>query len=158
MDDIRLLDNITLKEARTMNNTITESYQAMKQRQQKEVNEFEGVFFAFNKEQLKEGFERVGLSVDNKDDFKLIYSIGAGGYILKTRSKAFLAMFERHKEEKLSLRKQEKSLLDALVYELRNHEYCITYTTEDALSALGYAKEDIEPSLLKKACKMALEV
>ena len=136
---------------------LTETYQQLKQRQQKEVNEFEGMFFAFSKEQLAEGFQSVGLDIDNKEDFKLLFSLGAGGYILKDRSVAFAQMFKRHKQEKQELKKQEKSLLEALVYELRNHEYCITYTTEDALEALGYTKEDIEPKLLKQACKLALE-
>jgi len=97
------------------------------------------------------------LNVENKEDFKFISSLGAGGYILKTRRDDFVAMFKKHKEEKQALKKQEKSLLEALVYELKNHEYCITYDVTDTLEALGYSKEDIEPSLLKKACKLALE-
>ena len=37
------------------------------------------------------------------------------------------------------------------MYELANHEYCYTLDTADALNALGYNKEDIEPKILKKA-------
>ena len=127
-----------------------ETYTELKTRQAKELNDFEGIFFAFNQEQFKEGLEKV------KADVKEIYSLGAGGYIRKDKSKAFNDMFKRHNKEKAQRRKEEKFILDSLVYELRNHEYCITYNPQDALDALGLVKEDIDTSLLKKACLMAV--
>ena len=50
------------------------------------LDNFEGLFFAFGNEQFKEGMESVGLTIDDIDK---ILSIGAGGYILKTRKEAF---------------------------------------------------------------------
>ena len=130
-----------------------ETYQELKARQGKELNSFEGMFFAFNNDQLKEGMEKVGLTIE---DIKQIYSLGAGGYIRKDRSKAFDSMFERHAEEKKKRRQEEKFLLESLVYELKNHEFCITYDPSDALNALGYNKEDISPKILNKAMAEAV--
>lgn len=132
-----------------------ESYQELKARQAKELNDFEGIFFAFNDKQFKEGMEKIGYN--NNDNLKnKIFSLGAGGYIRKDRSEEFHAMFERHNKEKENRRKEEKFLLESLIYELQNHEYCITYDPSDALDALGYNKEDIDPKILKKAMAAAV--
>ena len=125
-----------------------ENYTDLKIRQAKELNDFEGIFFAFNNEQFKEGMEKIGLTIE---DTKQISSLGAGGYIHKDRSEAFHAMFGRHAEEKKTRKQEEKFLFDSLVYELNNHEYCITLDTADTLNALGYNKEDLDPKILKKA-------
>lgn len=125
-----------------------ESYIDLKARQAKELNDFEGIFFAFNNEQFKKGMEEIGLAVD---DTKQIYSLGAGGYIRKDRSKAFNAMFKRHSEEKNTRKQEEEFLFDSLVYELNNHEFCITCDPTEALEALGYTKEEVNPTILKKA-------
>uniref|UniRef100_A0A6M3JP64 Uncharacterized protein n=1 Tax=viral metagenome TaxID=1070528 RepID=A0A6M3JP64_9ZZZZ len=129
-----------------------ETYQELKARQQKELNEFEGVFFAFDNTQFAEGMKKV----DATDAKAEIYSLGAGGYIRKDRSKKFHEMLKRQDEEKKHRKKEEKFLFDSLVYELQNHEFCITYTVTDALDALGYDIKDIPTELLKKACKRAL--
>ena len=130
-----------------------ESYQELKARQAKELNDFEGIFFAFNNDQLKEGMEKIGLTTE---DTKQIYSLGAGGYIRKDRSEEFHSMFERHNKEKEDRRKEEKFLFESLVYELRNHEFCITLDPNNALNALGYNKEDINPKILKRAMAEAV--
>lgn len=129
------------------------TYTELKQRQSKEMNDFEGIFFAFSNEQFKEGMQKIGLL---PDDTSKIYSLGAGGYILKDKSKAFHEMLDRFEKEKQDLKKQEKSLLEALVYELKNHEFCITLDPNDALDALGWNNNEIDPKILKKA--MALSV
>ena len=98
--------------------------------------------------------QKVGLAVD---DTKAIYSLGAGGYIRKDKSADFNAMFKRHAEEKKNRKKEEKYLFESLVYELQNHEYCVTYDATDALNALGYKKEDIDPTLFKKAIAESLK-
>jgi hypothetical protein len=50
------------------------------------LDNFDGLFFAFNTEQFKEGMEKVGLT---ENDTGKILSIGHGGYLLKTRKEAF---------------------------------------------------------------------
>lgn len=130
-----------------------ETYGELKSRQSKEWNEFKGIFWAFNNDQFKEGMESIGLTTSDTDK---IYSIGAGGYMLKSVSEEFHKMLNRHDEELKAQRKDEKEFLNSLVYELRNHEYCISYDAEPALTALGLSFEDVDPKLLKKECRMAL--
>jgi len=129
-----------------------ETYKELTARQQKEVNEFEGIFFAFSNEQLEEGLKKVN-ATNAKEE---IYSLSSGGYIRKDRSKEFHKMLKRQDEEIKHRKKEEKFLFDSLVYELQNHEFCITYNVTDALDALGYDIKDIPTELLKKACKRAL--
>lgn len=130
-----------------------ETYTQLKQRQEKDLNDFKGIFFAFNNDQFKEGMQKIGLTVA---DTKQIYSLGAGGYIRKDRSADFHAMMDRHAAERKQLKKNASILLDALVYELQNHEYCISGDTDPALDALGFTKEDIDPKILNKACSLAV--
>jgi hypothetical protein len=126
------------------------NYTDIKRAHQKELNEFPGLFFAFNKEQLKEGMEKVGASPENK-----IVNIGMGGYLLKGRFEEFTATLERHKSERREIKKNRKLLLESLTYELKNHEYCITFDPEPALEALGLNIEDIPKDILKKALGIA---
>jgi hypothetical protein len=82
---------------------------------------------------------------------KQIFSLGAGGYILKTRAKAFGDMMNRHEMERKQLRANKKALVDALVYELRNHEFCILRDPKDAVEAIGETMETIDKGILKAA-------
>ena len=130
-----------------------ETYQALKARQADELNKFEGIFFAFSNEQFDEGMASLGLT---KADTSKIVSIGAGGFILKERVGEFAAMFKRHAKEKKQRKQDEKFLLEALTYELRNHEYAVTYDPSDALNALGLRKEDVDPKVMKQALALAV--
>ena len=128
-----------------------QTYNDIKQANQERVNNFEGLFFAFSNTQLGEGLAKFGLTME---DTNQIVSIGAGGYLLKTRVKAFTEMMGQNERDLKNLRKEKKLLLDALVYELRNHEYCITGDMTDALAALGLKFEDVPSDILKKAHKL----
>lgn len=130
---------------------ITETYTTLKARQREELNNFEGIFFAFNNQQFDDGMRKVGLEPDQTN---LIYKLPGGGFILKTRSKAFGDMFDRHEAERKQARKDEKHLLESLVYELGNHEYCITFNESDALDALGLERKDVPDRIMKKAKKI----
>lgn len=134
--------------------TTIETHQEMKARHSKEVNDFKGLFFAFSNEQLIEGLEKIGLK---KEGTHHICSIGAGGYILKSEVKAFKEMLDRHAIERKQRLKDERQLFDSLVYELRNHEFCITYDPTDALDSLGLTSDDVPEKLLKKACAESLK-
>ena len=63
---------------------------------QEEYNNFEGKFFAFSEEQFEKGMKKIGL---NKNDINKIVSIGCGGYLLKSREKAYKNMFDKQHEE-----------------------------------------------------------
>ncbi len=130
--------------------TKIESYSGMNSRHSKELSDFDGMFFAFSNKQLEEGLLQV------KATIKEIVSIGAGGFVRKDKVQAFKDLFERHSQERKERLKDQKLLLDALVYELGNHEYGYTYDTTQALESLDLTVEDVEPKLLKKACRLAL--
>jgi len=127
-----------------------ENHQEMKARHSKEFGEFEGIFFAFSNEQLAEGMIKIGLGVG---DFSNVVAIGGGGYLRKDRVRAFKELFARHNQERKEMRKDEKKLLEALVYELSNHEYCITRDPLPALESLGMTLETVPQNVLKKAIK-----
>jgi len=117
---------------------------------QNEVNAFEHWFFAFSNKQFEEGLKKL------HTDTKGILSMGGGGYVLKSHAKDLDALFTRQKQELKENRKNRKNLLESLVYQLRNHEFCITYDVTDALESLGLAVMDIPKDLLNKAKKLAL--
>lgn len=125
-----------------------ECYTGLKARHAEELNEFKGIFFAFNNKQFKEELGKIGLTEKDKNK---IYSLSGGGFILKDRSKAFNAMFKRHDEERTQRNKEEKFLIESIVYELFNHEYCITGDIVPALDALGLEEKDIDLKILRKA-------
>jgi hypothetical protein len=132
---------------------MSQTYQELKDRQSAELNDFKGVFFAFDKKQFNEGMKKIGI---NPFDTDKIYSLGnTGGYILKEKSPEYKAMFDRHEHELAEQMKDEDFFHNALVYELNNHEYCITQSCTDALYALGIDEGDIDTKVLRKACKEA---
>lgn len=127
----------------------TESYLELKVRHAKELDAFKGIFFAFSNDQFKKEMEKIGLT---DKDINKIYSLGGGGgYILKDKSKAFYEMFECQNREQTQRNKEEKFLIESISYELANHEYCITGSVTDTLSALGLEEKELDPKILRKA-------
>ncbi len=116
----------------------------LRNKHQKEIDNFEGIFFAFNREQFEKGVEKIGL----KDGEKVV-NIGFGGYLKKSRVQDWVDMFKRHKKEKKERLKNEKLLIDALVYELNNYEYCSSNDIDAVLNALQL--DDVDPKILNKA-------
>lgn len=88
-----------------MDATAQETAAEMKKRHQEEVNNFEGLFFAFSNKQLEEGMQKIGANSISE-----ICSLGAGGYLLKSRVKDFSDMFKRQKEESKKKRKEQKTI------------------------------------------------
>lgn len=125
----------------------------MKQRHSEEFGKFDGLFFAFNTDQFKEGIEKIGLNEGEK-----VVSIGAGGYLKKSRVNDFNALMDKHKKERTALRKDKKKLIDALVYELDNHEFNYSGDPEDAVLAVGYTMDTIPNDILNKAIKQTRKV
>jgi hypothetical protein len=132
------------------------NYNQLKEKHSEAMNSFTGIFFAFSNKQFAEGMAKHGLE-DTEEGRKQIASLGAGGFILKERSKAFAEMLQSFDKDMEELKKDRAELLGAIVYELQNHEYCITYDVTDALDALDLKEGDLEPGLLSEARKLALE-
>ena len=123
-----------------------ETYNQLKQRHREDVNNFPMVF-AFSNKQFDEAMAKLGLTSDDTDK---IYSLGGGGYMLKTDSKSFDEMFTRHNTELESAFKSDLTgegfIFQALDYELGNHEYIITGDIGEALGSLGLDEDDIAKS------------
>ncbi len=128
-----------------------ESYQEMERRHQQEVNAFP-IMFAFSNAQFDEGMRKLGFEPDQLDQ---IVSIGGGGFIRKSDKQAMLDMFARHqKEREAAIAADEDGTGHAyqmFLYELDNHEYCITMDLSDTLEACGLTHEEVNnnPNLLK---------
>ena len=119
------------------------AYQEMKDRQQKEFDAFP-IGAAFSNQQFQQMMEKWGLSVNDTDK---ICSIGGGCYIRKTDKEALRDLINRLNKEKQDAIAADLTgdgfIFDMFVYELANHEYCITYDLEDTLDALGLTPEEV---------------
>lgn len=124
------------------------NYKQLKDKHSKQVTDFKGLFFAFSEEQLNEGLNRINAKIEE------ICSIGAGGYILKSKRKDFDDLFKSFEKEIKEFKKSEKNLVNSIIYELGNHEYCITHDETDTIEALNLDINDsFTANCLKKAIK-----
>ena len=116
-------------------------YMELKNKIQKEVDEFP-MGFAFSNEQFEKMKEELGV----KEDSELL-SIGAGGFIRKIDKEAFHELFnnkaKRIDEAIAEDKTGEGFIKDMFLYELANHEYCITYDLEDTLYALDLTYDEV---------------
>lgn len=126
-----------------------ETLQEIKARHYSELSGFDKIFWAFSNAQLVEGMTKLNAEPKN------LISIGHGGFVLKPHYQEWKDLLTRHSNEMKQHRKNKKNFLEALVYELKNHEYCITGDETDALDALGLDIKDVPKDLLKKACMLA---
>lgn len=129
-------------------------YLMLKNKQQHEVNKFP-MFFAFNDKQFEEGMKRFGFETTDTDK---IYKFGStGGFYRRTDAKALRDMLDRHTQEMdKAIKTDDDFVYNMFLYELGNHEYCITYDLEPTLCACGLDEEDVSQDerllrLLKKA-------
>lgn len=138
--------------------TEANQYQELKDKHQKEFNEFP-IGFAFSDEQFKEQMEKLGLTADDEDK---IVGIGAGGFIRKDDVDKFNDMNARHRAEEEEAIKNDTTgegyIKDMFDYELANHEYGYTYDLTDTLASLGLSMEDInKDKRLQNGLNLALK-
>lgn len=119
------------------------AYALMKQKQQKEIDAFP-IGACFSNQQFADMMAKWGLTVNDTDK---ITSLGAGCYIRKSDVPAFNELFERHLKERENAIANDASgdgfIYDMFIYELANHEYCITYDYEDTFFALGLSYKQV---------------
>ena len=141
---------------------MTNQYQILKDRQQKEFNAFP-MGAAFNKQQFAEMMKKLELLPTDTDK---ILSIGSGCYIRKTDRDALRELIDRlDAEQQKAIADDETGdgfIFDMFLYELGNHEYCITHDLEDTLNALCLTIEEINADSrllhgLNKAIKVYIE-
>ena len=119
------------------------AYQEMKDRQQKEFDAFP-MRAAFSQQQFQQMMEKWGLTLNDTDK---ICSIGGGCYIRKADIAAFTTLINKTAAELKNAIAADTTgdgfIFDMFVYELANHEYCITYDLEETLDALGLTPEEV---------------
>lgn len=117
------------------------SYQDLKARQQKEMNEFP-LEAAFSKEQFANMMAKWGLTENDTDK---IYSIDGGCFIRRSDSTAFHELIEKQAKERedaiMSDTTGEGYIYEMFSVELANHEYGYTRDVEETFDALGFTLE-----------------
>lgn len=89
------------------------------------------VFFAFSDKQFLEN--KTSLIEGDK-----YVSIGAGGYMPKSKTKLFIdGMDEIKRNFKKQIAENKEARKELIIFELHNHECFYTYELEDAIKALG---------------------
>ena len=137
-------------------------YLELKNNNQKRFNDFSKKYiywiFAFGNEEFENKLKEHNLT---KND---IISIGAGGFIKKEHKELYLQEMNRLNENDAfkQIKHDDLEVKKAFIYELANHEYCITGYLGDALDALGITEEEIKKDprlkkILKEAVKEYLE-
>lgn len=129
----------------------TMRYYNFKEKNNKALHDFisKNVFFAFSQEQFKEGLEKFNIKEEEVKD-KLYRYVG-GGYILKSAVKEEKQILKRQHRIQNKYLNNFKNLVDALEYEMNNHECGYTGNYSEGLYALGFSRKDLENN--KKLCK-----
>ena len=132
-------------------------YLKLKNNNQKRFNDFSEKYiywiFAFSDKEFDDELKEHDLTRDD------IISIGAGGFIKKEHKELYLKEMNRlHNDDAFKqIKHDDVEVKKAFMYELANHEYCITYNVDDALDALGTTEEEIKKDpRLKKILKEAI--
>lgn len=124
------------------------NYRNLKNNNQSKVDSFKDLFFAFSAKQFAEGMQSLKLLPGETD--KVVH-IGSGGYVLKSEFPRFQSILSENQASLKSFLATKEGLLDALEYELANHEYAYTYEANEAIESLGLDPETIDPEILAEA-------
>ncbi len=119
---------------------INKSYSDFRCRVEKEVHAFP-MKFAFSDKQFEEVLTY--FNIKKEEASEKLFSITGGGFIRKTDSQALTDMGNRHYEELKKAMLDDSFLINAIEYELANHEYCITYDETDTVNVLDLDLEDL---------------
>ena len=120
------------------------AYIAMKNRHQREVNDFP-LFIAFNNGQFDEGMKKLGLS---PNDAGKIYRLGnTGGHCRREDAERLNEMLFRYAKELQDAIDGDATgdgfIFEMFRYELANHEYVVSGDASAALQALGITEEEL---------------
>jgi len=113
-------------------------YEELQSKHRELINSFP-FGFAFSNKQFEEA--KVKMNVTNNNE---LLSISNGGFIRKTDSDKYeqlLYMVDRESKEAM---KDDEYLYQGFLYELGNHEFCITYDPTDTLNCFSLTLEDVE--------------
>lgn len=122
----------------------TMKYCDFKYKNDKAFHDFisKNVFFAFSDKQFKEGLEKFNIKENEVAD--KLYKYFGGGYILKSAVEEEKQILKRQHRLQNKYFNNFKNLVDALEYEMNNHECGYTGDYSEGLYALGYSWNDLE--------------
>jgi hypothetical protein len=95
--------------------------------------------FAFSNKQFAEAMTKVGVSSADE-----LLSIPAGGMIRKTDKALYSQLRLTLAIEDTEAEKDDEYMYQGFLYELGNHEFCITYDPDDTLACFGLTYEKVE--------------
>lgn len=128
------------------------TYLELKQKHQKEFNEFP-MFFAFNQKQFDEGMKTLGLKPNQTNK---VYSFDGGGFYRKSDSTTLIEMLKRFDREEKEAMKDDNYVLEMFEYEMGNHEYGYTHSDMKVLDACSIDVDEFENNArLKKLYNQA---
>lgn len=111
-------------------------YRELRERQQAEFNKFP-IKYAFTDDQFIKGMKELGLKETDTDK---VVSIGmGGGFIRKTDMDQLLQMVKKHEKELEDAIGNDETgegfIKEMFLYELGNHEYCLTGELDETIEA-----------------------
>lgn len=129
-----------------------QDYLELKERQQKEINEFP-VAYAFDEKQLTEALKKLGVN----DISECVTVCELGDIMKKEDAPRFVEMLKRHtKEVQDALVADKDFALEAFLYEMDNHEYAINYDGDgDVLGCFGLEMDELEAMGLDTVYQLA---
>ena len=135
-----------------------ETYRAMKDRHQTEVNALP-LAFAFSHDRYLARLAEWNITEEEAKAGAII-GIGNGGFIRSSDRDLVVDTFKRHREERQAAIEADQDgtgyIYEMFLYELANHEYGYTGDVSETLSALNFTADDINSNAalqngLKKA-------
>lgn len=124
-----------------------ETYEQMLRRHEEEYFNFSKgcVFFAYSESQFNDGMKSIGLNANETDK---IYRFGEYSYILRSKSKEQLELFDKFLKEKEKAVADDKDgtgfIVSMFEYELENQEFLCTGDIASILCALDLTIADIK--------------
>lgn len=129
-----------------------ETYLEMKERHQKEINNFP-MAFAFDDDQLKEALQKLNATIDECCTY-----LGIGDVMKKTDIPTFKTILKRHTHELKDAMKDKDFAELAFLYEMDNHEYAINSDGDaEVLSCFGMNEGDLKHMGLLSTYRRAVQ-
>lgn len=134
-----------------------ETYKAMKDRHQAEVNKLP-LAFAFTHDRFIEKLTEWNITEEEAKNGAII-GIGNAGFIRSSDRDLVISTFERIADERRAAIEADHDgtgyIFQGLKYELINHEYSYTGDAAEAVEAVGLTEEDLKREPVQAALKRA---
>jgi len=114
-------------------------YKDFKRAAEQKLNDFP-MFFAFDTEQFNEGLQKLQCTQQE------LTRIPHGGFIRLRDLRAYQDLWSDYEAELSALLSTTEGFVDAVYYELCNHEYALTYDAQQALNVLGLDADELTPA------------